>query len=161
MMRHSLPTIVGIAVFTLQLQTLAEEVLMPQQATALTASQQPVTVRMTVESCHAVLPDGKHFRLVSEASFHNAGAFVVHLSEEVVQQFGGHDLNRWFKGKSIRVTGVVEPIVFSSIPETRPGIRVVDVKMLEIEISEAVSEGWPEQFANNKPNGTEAISAWP
>jgi hypothetical protein len=128
----------GIAVLALVLPCSAGDVLTAQQAAGLGPSPQVVTVRMVVESCHPVLPDGKHFRLVSESSFRDEGAFVVHLSEEVVNQFGGRDLNRWFRGKTIRVTGKVEPIVFNSFAETRPGIRVVDAKKLELEISEAV-----------------------
>jgi len=125
--------VIAMFVGVLASECMAQEVLRPQQATKLADSDQKVTVRFVVQSSHPVLPDGKHFRLVSEPSFRDADAFLVHLTDKVVSQWEGEDLGRRFKGKKIRVTGTVKTMGFSSIAETRPGIRVDDPSLLTIE----------------------------
>ena len=91
-----------------------------------------VTVRMVVRSVLPVPPDATVLRLVSEASFKDEKAFVVQLSDVVVKKMNLENSEQALRGKTIRATGKVQPIVFSSTPENRPGILVDDSAQLEI-----------------------------
>ena len=112
------------SLFLANMRASAGEVLTPAEAAKLEGTGKEVTVEFVVKSCHPVLPDGKHFRLFSEHSFRDKGAFVVHLTDKAVTKLAGKDLDKLFMGKKIRVTGEVGPTVFSSIAENRPGIFV-------------------------------------
>jgi hypothetical protein len=109
----------------------AEEVLTPTEAAKQEGKGKTVTVEFVVQSCHSVPPDGKHFRLFSEPSFKDRGAFIVHLTQKAVTKLAVQDLEKHFLGKKVRATGKVEKTVFSSFPETRPGIVVDDAALIE------------------------------
>lgn len=110
----------------------ADEVVTPAEAAKQEGKGKAVTVELVVKSCHPVLPDGKHFRLFSESSFQDKQAFVIHLTDKAVAKLEAKDLEKHFLGKKIRVTGEVEKTVFSSIPQTRPGIVVDDPLRIQI-----------------------------
>jgi hypothetical protein len=61
-----------------------------------------VTVEFVVKSWHAVLPDGRHVRLLAESSFRHKDAFVVHLTEDAVAKIGAEDVEGHFLGKTNR-----------------------------------------------------------
>lgn len=102
----------------------AGEVLTPAEAAKFEGTDKEVTVEFVVKSCHPVIPDGKHFRLFSEVSARDKGAFVVHLSDKAVTKLAGKDLEKLYLGKKIRVTGKVGLAVFSAVAENRPSIFV-------------------------------------
>lgn len=102
------------------------DILTPADAAKLEGKDKPVTVEFVVKSCHSVLPDGKHFRLLSESSLKEPQAFVIHLTDKAVLKLAADDLEKHFLGKKIRATGKVAKVVFSSTSETRPGITIDD-----------------------------------
>jgi uncharacterized protein (TIGR03067 family) len=104
--------------------------LTPQEASGRAGDL--VTVRMVVRSVLPVPPDATFIRLVSEASFTDEMAFVMQLSDVVVTKLNLENPEQALRGKTIRATGKVQPIVFSSTPENRPGIVVDDSAQLEI-----------------------------
>jgi hypothetical protein len=110
----------------------AEEVLTPAEAAKQEGKGKTVTVELVVKSCHPVLPDGKDFRLFSEPSFKDNGTFAVHLTQKTITNLAVKDLEKYFLGKKVRATGKVEKTVFSSIPQTRPGIVVDDAALIEV-----------------------------
>lgn len=111
---------------------IAAEVLTPAEAAKLEGKDTKVTVEFIVKSCHPVLPDGEHFRLCSESSAKNGKNFVLHLTDKAVTKLRIQDLEKHFLGKRVRVTGKVKKIIFSSFPETRPGISVDDPENIEL-----------------------------
>jgi hypothetical protein len=110
----------------------AGEVLTPAEAAKQEGKDKKITVGFVVQSCHPVLPDGKHFRLFSTKSFKAKETFVVDLSGEALKKLGTKDLEKYFMGKKVRVTGKVGKTVFSSTSATRPGISVDDPKKIEV-----------------------------
>lgn len=108
------------------------EVLTPDNAAKLEGKGKTITVEFVVKSGHPVLPRGKQFRLVSEESFRDCKAFILHLAEPALMKIAAKDLERHFVGKKIRATGKVEKITFSSFEETRPGISIGDASQIMI-----------------------------
>ena len=92
-----------------------------------------VTVEFVVKSVQSHVPKGDFIRLNSEESFMDDGVFVVQFPiKGAAEKLGVKNLVEHFTGKHIRVTGKVGRIIFSSIPETRPGIYLRDVEQIKI-----------------------------
>ncbi len=109
----------------------ADEILTPAEAAKSVDNGRAVTVEFVVKSCHPVLP-GTHFRLVSEPSFKDKGAFIITLKVKAATSEQADELSRQFLGKRIRVAGKVEKAMFHSIPETRPGIAIDDLAGVQV-----------------------------
>ena len=92
-----------------------------------------VTVEFVVKSAQSYVPKGDFIRLYSEESFIDDGVFVVQFPiKGAAERLGVKNLVEHFTGKHIRVTGKVGRVIFSSTPETRPGIYLPDVGQVEI-----------------------------
>ena len=102
----------------------------PKKATKIAEG---VTVEFVVKSAQSYVPKGDFIRLYSEESFMDDGVFVVQFPiKGAAERLGVENLVEHFTGKHIRVTGKVGRVIFSSTPETRPGIYLPDVGQVEI-----------------------------
>ena len=63
----------------------------------------------------------------------NEAVFVIQFPlKGASEKLGGQDLAKHFMGKRIRASGKMGRIIFSSTPETRPGIYLRDVEQIKI-----------------------------
>ena len=92
-----------------------------------------VTVEFVVKSAQSYVPKGDFVRLYSEESFMDEGGVVVQFPiKGAAERLGVKNLVEHFVGKHIRVTGKVRRVIFSSTPETRPGIYLPDAGQVKI-----------------------------
>jgi len=92
-----------------------------------------VTVEFVVKSAQSYILKGDFVRLYSEESFMDEGVFVVQFPiKGAAERLGVKNLVEHFAGKHIRVTGKVRRVIFSSTPETRPGIYLPDAGQVKI-----------------------------
>jgi hypothetical protein len=124
----------------------AGEPLSAADAAGKAGSGEVVDVRFIVRSAHPLLP-GDDYRLLSTSSPRDGGTFVVQLPTEAALKRAGVDsperpfgsrqdyferLDQMFVGSEVRVRGKVEPMMFSSMADTRPGIVVTDLSTLQV-----------------------------
>ena len=92
-----------------------------------------VTVEFVVKKAQSYVPKGDFMRLYSEDSFMDEAVFVVQFPlKGATEKLGVQDLAKHFIGKRIRTSGKVGRIIFSSTPETRPGIYLRDAGQIKI-----------------------------
>ena len=92
-----------------------------------------VTVEFVVKKAQSYVPKGDFMRLYSEDSFMDEAIFVVQFPlKGAAEKLRVQDLAKHFMGKRIRASGKVGRIIFSSTPETRPGIYLRDVEQIKI-----------------------------
>ena len=92
-----------------------------------------VTVEFVVKKAQSYVPKGDFMRLYSEDSFIDEAVFVVQFPlKGATEKLGVQNLAKHFMGKRIRTSGKVGRIIFSSTPETRPGIYLRDVEQIKI-----------------------------